>query len=120
MQIAFKKVIKDETEFSLKENGLGFFGKVYTKSSGLISCAGEIKGQSPHICDRCGEDIILNIDENINLLISDGIYKPKEEDEIEVIEFYDEVIDFSEILASEVEAIKSDYHYCDKCKNIKE
>ncbi len=34
------------------------------------------------------------------------------------MEFFDGNIDLKEVLESELEAFKSDYFYCEKCKNL--
>lgn len=120
MQIAFKKVIKEGLDFSLEKDGLNFFGKVYAKPNGLVQCVGNIKGSVEHVCDRCGDDVDLDLDESIDIFISNGIYKNSETDQIDVVEFYEDFIDFGDILDSEIEAFKSDYHYCQNCINIKE
>jgi uncharacterized metal-binding protein YceD (DUF177 family) len=120
LQIAFKKVNKEGIEFSLNTEELNFFGKLYTKSNGLVSCKAKIEGETSHICDRCGDDLVLKIDEDIDIFISNGVYENNEKDEIDVVEFYDEIIYLDEILNSEVEALRSDYHYCNKCINFKE
>ena len=48
-----------------------------------------------------------------------GIYKDKDDELSNTIEFYNGQIDTDEILISELEAYKSDYFYCDKCKILK-
>lgn len=114
MEIAFKKITKDGLDFSVDENKTCFSGTVCILPSSLISCKGLIVGEILHNCDRCGDELDLNLNEKVNLLISDGVCKTKEEG-LDVIEFYEGVIDFNEILNSEIESIKSDYHYCDEC-----
>ena len=51
-------------------------------------------------------------------IISNGIYKGKEENLEDVVEFFDGFVNLEEVLTSEIEAFKSDYFYCDKCKNL--
>ena len=46
-------------------------------------------------------------------------YKDKDDELSNTIEFYNGQIDTDEILISELEAYKSDYFYCDKCKILK-
>jgi uncharacterized metal-binding protein YceD (DUF177 family) len=116
LEIAFKKVAKEALDFELVKDGVRFFGKVSKKSDGLILLKADLAGKISHSCDRCGEDLEIEINEPLEILVSDGIYKGAA-DEIDVIEFYDGFIDFDEILQSEIESVKSDYHYCAKCKN---
>ncbi|MDR3177630.1 MAG: DUF177 domain-containing protein [Campylobacteraceae bacterium] len=123
MVIAFKKVNKDGLDFSLKRDTISFFGKVYQKSPTIALLEAKLEGELEHKCDRCAEDIRLRVDEKVEMLISDGIYKTTEidefarEDVLAVVEIYDGLIDFNEILQSEIELYKSDYHYCATCKS---
>jgi uncharacterized metal-binding protein YceD (DUF177 family) len=116
LEIAFKKAAKESLNFELVKEDMRFFGKVSRKSDKLILLKADLIGQISHTCDRCGRDLKIEINEPLEILISDGIYKGVI-DEMDVIEFYDGFIDFDEILQSEIESVKSDYHYCAKCKN---
>ena len=60
----------------------------------------------------------LLYDEDVNLILSDGIYKDEEENLDDAVEFFDGFINLEEVLTSEIEAFKSDYFYCEKCKNL--
>ncbi|MDR0579143.1 MAG: DUF177 domain-containing protein [Campylobacteraceae bacterium] len=123
MEIAFKKVSKEGLDFSLKHDTISFFGKLYQKSPMIVLLKGKIEGELEHRCDRCAEDIRLRVDEKIEMLISDGIYKTTEvdgfvnENNLAVVEIFDGLINFDEILQSEIELYKSDYHYCITCKS---
>ena len=96
--------------FELNSDGVNFNGELKRVTQNLVSCKGKIVGEIAHNCDRCGEDI--------NLILSDGIYKDKEENLDDVVEFFDGFVNLEEVLTSEIEAFKSDYFYCDKCKNL--
>ena len=104
--------------FELNLDGLIFNGELEKINQNLVSCKGRIVGKIAHNCDRCGEDINLKLDEDVNLILSDGIYKDKEENLDDVVEFFDGFINLEELLTSEIEAFKSDYFYCEKCKNL--
>lgn len=116
MEIAFKKIAKEALSFELLSENIKLSGKVFRKSSDLVLLKADLVGQMDHTCDRCGEELSLEINEPLEILLSDGIYKG-EIDNLDVVEFYDGVINFNEILQSEIESIKSGYHYCGKCKN---
>lgn len=116
LKIAFAK-IKAPTHFEFTLSGIRFCGEMSKVSLNLVRCEAKISGKLPHYCDRCGKDIILNLDERISLGFSDGLFK--DGDELSnVIEFFDGEIDLEEVLKSELEAYKSDYFYCDECKNL--
>lgn len=118
MKIAFAKIANNQIPFEIKKEYLKFSGNLKRVSSNLIDCTASIEGSLAHNCDRCGEDIKLNLDENLKLIISDGIYKDSEETLDDVVEFFDGFVDLDEVFISEIEAYKSDYFYCEKCKNL--
>ena len=72
------------------------------------------KGKLLHSCDGCLEDFELDLDETSKLLVSDGVY---DGDDMDVIESFDSFLDFDKVARSELESIRSDYHYCENCKN---
>ncbi|PSM52243.1 hypothetical protein CBLAS_0237 [Campylobacter blaseri] len=119
MNIAFSKISKEPISFELKVDNLIFKGNLKRIDSKLVNCKGVIFGTFEHICDSCGSDLNININENIALIISDGIYKDSKESLEDVMEFFDNNINIKDILHSEVEAYKSDYFYCDNCKIYK-
>lgn len=118
MKIAFAKIANNQIPFEIKKEDLKFSGNLKRVSSNLIDCTAGIEGSLAHNCDRCGEDIKLNLDENLKLIISDGIYKGSDENLDDVVEFFDGFVDLDEVFISEIEAYKSDYFYCEKCKNL--
>ena len=118
MKISFAKIANNQMPFELNSDGLIFNGELGKINQNLVSCKGKIVGEIAHNCDRCGEDINLKLDEDVNLILSDGIYKDNEENLDDVVEFFDGFVNLEEVLTSEIEAFKSDYFYCDKCKNL--
>ena len=61
---------------------------------------------------------MLPVDQNVELNLSDGVYKDNENELSDTMEFYDGNIDLIEVFESEIGAFKSDYFYCEKCKNL--
>ncbi|MSN96455.1 DUF177 domain-containing protein [Campylobacter sp. FMV-PI01] len=112
MKISFSKI--NNLPFSIERDELNFSGYLLKKSQNLVDLNGKIVGKITHQCDRCGDEIFLNLNERVNLVLSDGIYKSEILED--VIEFFDGEIDLKEVLNSEIELLKSDYFYCEKCK----
>lgn len=112
----FQKISSSPTKFSVEVNGVKFSGNLTKKDTNLVSCKGIMTGIIPYICNRCGDEFELEINENIDLLLSNGIFKDDQTPNLDVMEFFDEKIDLEEVLQSELEAYKSDYLYCSKCK----
>ncbi|MCR4941672.1 MAG: hypothetical protein K5978_02610 [Campylobacter sp.] len=118
MKISFAKVMLNDFAFDLEKEGLKFSGNLVKKDQTSVKCEASITGEIKHFCDRCGDDIDLNLNEKINLLFSDGIYKDVQDQLENVYEFFDSQIDLDEVFISEIETYKSDYFYCEKCKNL--
>ncbi len=117
MKIAFTKISSTPQDFSFEQGGVRIEGTLKRKNEKEIFCKASLFGTFEHICDRCGNEMRVNIDENLWLILSDGEYKSNSQILEDVVEFYDGFIDFDELLNSEIESIKSDYFYCNDCKN---
>lgn len=102
-------------DFETSLEDIKFYGKLQKKSKNLVQCIGKLEGTLVCQCARCGDDISLHVNEEVDMFANDGIYETSEE-LVEVIEFLDETIDLDIMLLSEVETIKSDYNYCSTCK----
>ncbi len=114
MRVEFRKIPTTNTPFSLDKDGVNYSGVFKKLSPKMVEIDLNIFGELKHTCDGCLEDFKLKIDETSKLLINDGVYSGNDMD---IIESFDGFIDFDEIAQSEIESIKSDYHYCNKCKN---
>jgi hypothetical protein len=112
MRIEFRKVGKDANFFELKDEKLTFSGSFRRVSNSIVRLDYKLNGELLHSCDACAEDFWLKICEESSLEVSNGRY---DGDDIDVVETFDGFINFDEIFQSEVESIKSDYHYCRDC-----
>jgi hypothetical protein len=114
MKIEFRKIPYSESKFEIKDDALICRGIFFKESNRVVSLKIDIDGHTEHSCDICGDSFDLVVDENIVLKVSDGI---SEDEDLDIIECQDHIVDFDEIVRSEINSIKSDYHYCEKCKN---
>jgi len=122
MRIAFNKVAKENSysldleneRFSVKSNF-----KIKPKTHSILHCHLDFHGKIDTICNRCGIEIAKEVDEKIELLISNGIFNGFD-DNLDVVEFLDEFVDFDEILLSELELISTNYYNCGSCEDIGE
>ena len=114
MQILLKNVTKDGIDFSTQLNKINFKGYLEYHTNKLILLKAELTGSFATECSRCGKDFELVIDEEVEFFVSDGIFKDDGID-LDVVESLNGSIDINEILISEIELVKSDYHSCDKC-----
>jgi len=106
------------TEFEILSNSVKFLGTFSKISSNLTKINSSLLGDCSVDCCKCGEIITINLDEKINFLVSDGIYSSddRKDEEYVIIESKDHILDFDEILHSELESLKSEYYICDICK----
>lgn len=114
MKIEFKKVPQNPKTLEAEFNSVRIEGTFCKISQSLTKIEANISGTTDIDCCRCGQTDIITLDENLEFLISDGIFKGKESEDL-VIEVQNGVIDFDEIVESELQSIKSDYYLCENC-----
>lgn len=120
MTIEFKKITTTGIHFESTLGNVTFLGEAVKNTRTLVKCSGTMQGSVTHLCDRCGEEFELSMNEKVEVFASEGLYNDIEGEELlNVIEFFDDSIDINSILQSEIEAFKSDYHYCGQCENLK-
>ena len=116
MKVEFRKVPNIEKEFKISLNSVNFLGTFSRISNKLVRIDAQIQGNYPVECYKCGNEFTVNIDENHIFTVSDGIFSSEDERENEIIiEIDNHIIDFEEILTSELESLNSEYHICDSC-----
>ena len=115
MQIQFEKISTTPKAFKVETDGVRLEGTLQKNGHSLVLLDAKLQGELSLICDRCGCDHTRSIDTELKLTISDRVSENK--DDLDIIEFLDGVIDLSYILESEMNAIKGEYHYCDKCSS---
>ena len=82
----------------------------------LVLLDAKLKGVLNTECAICGEEFDLEVDEDLKFYISDGVYVDENNSMIDVVEASDGQLDVDELLESEIELIKSDYHCCEFCE----
>jgi len=117
MKIEFRKVPQNPKDFILEVDSVKFLGTFCKISSKLVDIKSNIDGIVEVNCCKCGKSFNIPFNEKIHFLASDGIYSSNDERDLDkiIIEIDDDFIDFEEILQSEVESLRSDYHICDSC-----
>ena len=114
MKIEFRKAPSVSKELEIIHNSVKIEGTFCKISQSLVKIDAVLKGSTDIDCCRCGVTEEIEVDEELHLLLSDGIYK-NDESEYLVIEVENSLIDFDEIIQSEVNSIKSDYLLCKDC-----
>ena len=114
MNIPFRRITKTPTAFEVNAEGVTLKGEITFTERNLALLDAVLSGEIILTCDICAEDFATMLNEKIELLISDGIYKGFDE-RLDVVEV-DQTIDFDALLESEIELIRNDYHSCESCK----
>jgi hypothetical protein len=106
------QIERKEDDFSLKADFT-----LQQKEKDTLFANLKIEGSIKSLCNSCSEDVILRVSEDIDFLISNGIFNGSHS-ELDVVEAMDGEIYFDYILDSELELIRSEsYKKCDVCKN---
>ncbi|NLM98981.1 MAG: DNA-binding protein [Campylobacteraceae bacterium] len=119
MRVEFRKITEAGLPINIEQDELLLSGNVFKKSSKLFLFEGKLEGFLRHNCDICLSEIKINIDEDVKIWIGDEELPKLDEELPNGIEFFKGYADFKEVIISEIEAIKSDYFYCEKCQNNK-
>ncbi|MDQ1264410.1 MAG: hypothetical protein QG559_1411 [Campylobacterota bacterium] len=117
MKILLRKVGKIPLEFEVKSDEITFKGFLQYDADKLILLKAKLSGKVEANCDVCAEEFMLEVDEDIEFFISDGVYEKSEDTLLEVVEVYDSSVDLEELMKSEIELLKSDYHICQICQS---
>lgn len=120
MKYTLRKVTSTPIDFELKSGEITFKGSLEYHHGKLILLKADLKGTLVKSCDICAEEFNLLVDENIEFFISDGIFENDDNIELDVVESFNGSIDMEELLDSEIELIKSDYHACANCKELED
>ena len=117
MKIALHKITRTPLDFEVKSDKIIFKGYLEYHTNKLVLLQAGMHGTLDVACDICAEEFSMQIEEDIAFLISDGIYKDDGNIELDVVESFNSNVDLEDILSSEIELIRSDYHNCKNCKN---
>lgn len=116
MKISLRKVSSTPLDFEVKSDKMTFKGYLQYDADKLILLKAKLSGKIDVNCDICADEFMLDVDEDLEFFISDGIYEKHEELLLDVVESFDSTVDLEELMNSEIELIKSDYHSCESCK----
>ena len=115
MKIPFSRITKNPLSFKVESKKMVMQGELIYKSYALAHLKATLEGSLELVCDSCGEHFSRDFSETLELGLSDGVYHQNNETLEEIIEIESSIVDMDELLLSEIELIKSDYHQCDNC-----
>jgi hypothetical protein len=117
LKVVLRRVTKTPLDFEVKSGEITFKGYLEYYKGKLILLKAKLNGFVFKPCDSCAEEFKLSVDEKVEFYISDGIYEDDSSIDLDVVESFDGNADMEELLHSEMELIKSDYHRCESCKS---
>lgn len=117
MNIQLRKVTSTPLDFDIKSENIAFKGFLQYHSGKLILLKANLSGSMDIECDVCATKFELPLNNDIEFFISDGIYEDEDGIELDVVESLNSSTDVGELLDSELELIRSDYHSCKNCKD---
>ena len=118
MEIAFSKIKHTPTDINFVEDGVSIIGTLTKQSRDLVRLESHFKADIDVICSRCGKEYRKSVAYPLGLILSDGRYN--DNDEIDVIEFFNNLIDITYISESEIASIQEDYNFCPECQETDE
>ncbi len=121
MKIEFRKIAFEPKNFALNLKDSDFDiqieGKIFRTSDDLIKIDSQMRGEIQLVCDRSGEEFMKDLDLHLVLFAKNGKWKQtkheshNESDEnLAVIEIFDNFVDLNAIFLGEIESIRLDYH----------
>ena len=117
MKVVLRRVTKTPLDFEIKSGEITFKGYLEYHKGKLILLKAKITGFIQNDCDICAEEFKMPLDEDIEFFISDGIFEDDDSVNLDVVESFSGEVEIEELLHSEIELIRSDYHSCDECKH---
>jgi uncharacterized metal-binding protein YceD (DUF177 family) len=116
MRVDFRKIDRSPLPFHLQQEKMCFEGTLQRYNRNLLLLQAHLSGKLKTPCDLCGEETLFEVDEDLEFFVSDGVYKLAENEEYDVVEFYDGAVDMEALLHSEIELLKSGYNICKECE----
>jgi len=118
VKIAFDKISSTAKPIELSLEGVKLEGTLKKSGYHQVTLDAHMSGSIELDCDRCGDTYNYDVDNELQLRLSDIVSEDK--DDLDIIEFLDGEIDLSYILQSEINTFKNAYNYCSKCANSDE
>lgn len=131
MKIEFRKISNSSKSVNLKhtkdtldalknDEFITFSGEIQRLDSNLVKLSGVLNGELDLVCVRSGQEFRKEIKQDLVLYFSNGIWEAQSQkrantdimDDIElnIIEFFEGVIDIDFALQSEIESMRLDYN----------
>ena len=116
MKIELRKIPFTKSDFEASLNNIVIKGSFYKETPNIAKVDAILNGEVEVKCVKCLDNFTRKVEENLKLIITDRVYNGFD-NEYDIIEINSNIIDFDDIITSEIESIKLDYdNICEKCK----
>jgi len=116
LKIELRKVPFNKSDFETSLNDIVMKGSFYKETPNIAKIDATLSGEVEVECVKCLNHFTKEIDEKLKLIVTDRVYSGFDE-EYDVIEINSNIIDFDDIITSEIESVKLEYdNICEKCK----
>jgi len=116
LKIELRKVPFNKSDFETSLNDIKLKGSFYKETPNIAKIEAILSGEVEVECVKCLNNFTKKVEEKLKLIITDRVYNGFD-DEYDVIEINSNIIDFDDIITSEIESIKLEYNnICEKCK----
>ncbi|RLA72549.1 MAG: hypothetical protein DRG24_02665 [Epsilonproteobacteria bacterium] len=119
MNISFNRIGKLIQDFEIDSGDASMKGTLELSRRDSVMMNAHLSGKLELPCDVCAEPFDIMLDEDVRILLYNGIYNGSDS-EYDIVEVEDSMINMDELMHSEIELIKSDYHRCETCKTKEE
>ena len=132
MKIEFRKIAPEPKNFALNLKDSDFDikidGKICRLENGLVKLDSTMSGEIQLICDKSGEEFMKNLNLHLTLFVKNGLWQEthknvsrreshilrdfdeSSDENLAVIEVFDNFVDLDSLFLGEIESIKLDYH----------
>jgi uncharacterized metal-binding protein YceD (DUF177 family) len=115
LKIELRKIPLNQKGFETSFDGVVFKGIFYKENQNTAKIEATLSGKVEVDCIKCATPFVREVEEELKLIITDKIYNGFDK-EYDVIEINSQIIDFDDIITSEIESIKLDFtNVCDNC-----
>jgi len=116
LKIELRKIPFNKSDFETSLNDIKLKGSFYKETPNIAKIEAILSGEVEVECVKCLNNFTKKVEEELKLIITDRVYNGFD-DEYDVIEINSNIIDFDDIITSEIESIKLEYdNICEKCK----
>jgi uncharacterized metal-binding protein YceD (DUF177 family) len=116
LKIELRKVPFNKSDFETSLNNVVMKGSFYKETPNIAKIEAILSGEVEVECVKCLKPFTKKIEEKLKLIITDRVYSGFD-NEYDVIEINSNIIDFDDIITSEIESVKLEYNnICEECK----